>query len=299
MSVAATDTVRSDAGRTPPTARRLLTGTGLVLLWLACVVVTLGLIYNNKDHHSFGKDSHAYWLIGQHSRLYGLAPGKQDAYLYSPAFATLIWPLTKLPWSAFLVIWAAIEAAAFVWLLAPLKARWSIPLLLICGMEAITGDIYGLLGVVAVLGFTRPQLWAFPLLTKIAPGAGVLWFALRKEWRNLGIALGATAAVAVVSAALTPHLWSQWVHFLIDHRGHSTLLFPVRLPVGLAALVIGARTNRRWLLPVGMMLAMPMAANLWTLTMLAPIPRLLTTHRGAGEVRTAQPRSPTASAATR
>jgi Glycosyltransferase family 87 len=259
-----------------PTA---LSGLATVLLWSACILVTVGLIYNNRDHHSFGKDSHAYWLTIRHAHLYSIAPGKQDAYLYSPAFAVAIWPLAKLPWLAFMWCWATIEGACFFWLLRPLPARWSIPLLMICAMESITGDIYGMLGVVAVLGLSQPGLWAFPLLTKIVPGLGVGWFAVRGEWRKVAEALGVTAAIALTSFALVPHLWTQWLHFLFDHRGRSTLLFPVRLPIGVAALVYGARTNRRWLLPVAMMLALPMAANLWTITMLAPIVRLTTTHR--------------------
>jgi hypothetical protein len=47
-----------------------------------------------------GYDSHAYWLTRRGSR-YLAAPGRHDAYLYSPAFAQVIRPLTLLPWPVF------------------------------------------------------------------------------------------------------------------------------------------------------------------------------------------------------
>ena len=63
-------------------------------------------------------------------------------------------------------------------------------------MEIAGGNISLLLAVAIVWGFRWPWTWAFVLLTKITPGVGLLWFALRREWRQLAIALGATAAVA-------------------------------------------------------------------------------------------------------
>ena len=44
--------------------------------------------------------------------------------------------------------------------------------------------------VAIVLGFRWPFTWAFVLLTKVTPGVGLLWFAVRREWRSLAIALG-------------------------------------------------------------------------------------------------------------
>src|SRR5262245_56278888 len=64
---------------------------GLVSLWLlACVFALFTLLAPSRF---YGFDSHAYWLAWQHSDMYGLKPNQQDAYLYSPAFAQLIWPL--------------------------------------------------------------------------------------------------------------------------------------------------------------------------------------------------------------
>ena len=41
------------------------------------------------------------------------------------------------------------------------------------------------MGLAIVAAFRWPALWAFPLLTKVTPGVGVLWFAVRREWRAL------------------------------------------------------------------------------------------------------------------
>lgn len=262
----------ASARRSP--VRRAAGRTGLVLLWVGCALFLIAVVYQFKDKHQFGLDSHAYWLTGHRGHLYVLPPGKDDAYLYSPAFATAIWPLAQLPWHVFMVLWGAVEFAAFAWMLAPLPIRWMVPLLMVCAGEALAGDIYGLLGLAALYGLTRPGLWALPALTKIAPALGIPWFAIRREWRALAIALGTTALIIAISVAITPHAWSQWFHFLVHNRGRSTVLYPVRLPIAAAVLVYAARTDRKWLLPVAMMLAMPMAANPWTLTMLAPVPRL-------------------------
>ena len=42
------------------------------------------------------------------------------------------------------------------------------------------------------LGFRYPAAWSFLLLTKVTPGIGLVWFAVRREWRPLAIALGFT-----------------------------------------------------------------------------------------------------------
>ena len=65
-----------------------------------------------------------------------------------------------------------------------------------------------------VIGFRYPVAWAFPLLTKVAPGVGLLWFVMRKEWRNLGIAVASTVAIAAVSAVVAPQLWHDWYDLL-------------------------------------------------------------------------------------
>ena len=81
-------------------------------------------------------------------------------------------------------------------------------------MEIWGGNIEMLVALAIVLGFRWPATWSFVLLTKITPGIGLLWFAVRREWRSLAIALAATAAVVAVSSALMPDAWRRWLEVL-------------------------------------------------------------------------------------
>jgi hypothetical protein len=145
------------------------------------------------------------------------------------------------------------------------------------------------------LGFRFPWTWALMLLTKVTPGIGLLWFAVRREWRALGIALGATAAIVVVSYLVAPDLWRQWVDLLtVQSGGDVPELAAVRVPlvvrVVIAAVIVawGAWTDRPWVLPIAVLLAQPViwVASLSILVGILPL-------RGAqGRVRAAQvPRS--------
>jgi hypothetical protein len=230
-----------------------------------------------------GLDSHAYWAAWS-GDMYGRPPNTMDAYLYSPAFAQALWPLAQLPWPVFGVVWAAATVAALIYLLAPLGWRWVAPLLLICSPEVVSGNVFWLLALVAVFGIRHPYLWAFPLLTKLTPGLGPLWFAVRREWRNVAISASATVLVVAVSYALSPNLWVQWVDFLVEHAASSssrvgaTAAPPllVRLPIALSLLVLTALTDRLWGLPLAMVLVTPVA-GIAALTILAAVPRLLLT----------------------
>ena len=113
------------------------------------------------------------------------------AYLYSPAFAQLIRPLTILPWPIFVTIWTAFNLAIVWWLLG----RWSLPAMLFLPIpfEIVSGNVHLMYAAAIVLGFRASFTWALPILTKVTPGIGLAWFAVRREWRQLGLALGVTA----------------------------------------------------------------------------------------------------------
>src|SRR4029453_17633489 len=125
------------------------------------------------------------------------------AYVYSPAFLQLVTPLTQLPWQAFMAAWTAILLAAVRFLTGPrlLAAGLLFPF---TAMEVAGGNVSLLMAAAIVMGFRWPAAWAIVLLTKITPGMGLLWFAVRGEWRALVIALGATAAIVAVSFVLLP-----------------------------------------------------------------------------------------------
>src|SRR6185369_7409796 len=144
-------------------------------------------------------DLHTYWATRDGIDYLNANPFMIGAYLYAPVFAQLLGPLTGLPWPVFAAIWTAAIAAVYLWLVG----RWSVPLLLTMavGLELFLGQIDFLLAAAIVVGLRYPAVWAFPILTKIAPGIGLLWFAVRKEWRNLAIALATTIGIAAISAA--------------------------------------------------------------------------------------------------
>lgn len=246
----------------------------LIPLWVATAYLALGTLERIVKANELGLDAHAYWLTAHHSAMYGPGPGKLDAYLYSPAFATLMWPITSMSWPAFATIWLGGQLLAFAWLLAPL-GRWSVPVFMVCLPTMAQGNIYGLLAVCLVLGLRHPSLWPFALLTKITPGVVLIWFVVRREWRHLAVASGATAAITSVSFLLSADLWTQWIRFLLNNGGESGYVLYVRVvAAGIIAGIAGHRGSP-WLLAPAMFLACPVMNGISNLSLLAAIPRLL------------------------
>ena len=108
-----------------------------------------------------------------------------------------------------------------------------------------------------LIGFRYPFAWAFIILTKLSPGVGLLWFAVRREWRNLAIAVGATALIAGGSFLLAPDLWRQYIEQLGREPDDSIFVIGWRLPLAAIVVIWGALTNRRWTMIVAVFLAMP------------------------------------------
>jgi hypothetical protein len=243
-------------------------------------------VWRELNNGAHGLDSHVYWATAHRSDLYSERPGVLDAYLYSPVFSMLVWPLAKLPWAAFQAVWMAAEAAAFAWLLKPLGLRWGFPAFCFCMLEIAVGNIYAFLAVVAAVGLRYPAAWALPLLTKITPGLGPIWYAARRDWRSLTVSLAVTAILAAVSFVIAPHDWLGWFRFLTNHQGENQLFLPVRAVSAILLTVLAARRNLVWVIAPAMLLANPMVFHsLMALTMLAALPRLLIepqrTSRGA------------------
>lgn len=295
-SDAAPKQARASGFWTPARARTV--GHGLLLL----VAVPYALMFVVGAFTGFaGFDSHAYWAAWSNG-LYSAAPEQRDAYLYSPAFAEAIGPLTLLPWSVFYGLWMVGTAASYVWLLAPLGRRWAVPLFILTIPEIIVGNIWGLLALVVVVGLRYPGAWALPLLTKITPAVGPIWFAVRREWRAFAISVGLAVGIALASAAFTPHLWADWVRLLLHpdqyvnpNRGSATSLVSVplfaRLPLAMCLTIFAARTNRRLLLPFAMVLASPvLAVN--TFLILTALPRLAQQRRAERQRSEAGPVAP-------
>jgi hypothetical protein len=239
---------------TPP-----LAGAAIAIAFWALVVI-------------FAEPWGRLWGTGQDARCYYQATladpylhsswNDPIAYVYSPAFLQLVTPLTALPWQAFMAVWTALLLVAVRFLTGPrlLVAGLIFPF---TAMEVAGGNVSLLLAVAIVVGFRWSAAWALVLLTKITPGVGLVWFAVRGEWRSLAIALGATAAIVAVSAVLMPVAWREWLDVIIANvgKGGTWASVPIplwlRLPAAVALVVWGARTDRRWTVPVASMLALP------------------------------------------
>lgn len=207
-----------------------------------------------------GLEAFCYW-VNHLSAPYANSDWTQPgAYVYSPAFLQLVSPLTALPWGLFMAAWTAIMLVAVRYLTGP---RWFALGALLAVVELSGGNISLLLAVAMVVGFRWPAAWAFVILTKVTPGIGLLWFVVRREWRQLGIALGATALIIAASSIFVPGAWIEWIQVLIRIAGRNgtwaavPIPFIARLPFAIAIVVWGARTNRRWTVPVAGMVALP------------------------------------------
>ncbi len=248
----------------------------VVLLW--AITTAIG------SERGFGFDARAYWGYPR-DEVYSAVPTLSAGYgfyRYSPVFVPLMTLWTAIPWPVFVTAWFAVGVALYVWMVGP----WSLALLAVpvFAVELFIGNIHLLLALAIVLGFRWPAAWAFVLLTKVTPGIGLLWFAVRREWRSLAIALGATAVIAGVSLVLTPDLWAAWLRSLTQTSepgsGNTVAVpLPYRLAVAAVLVVWGARTDRRWTVVVAATISIPV---LW-LNGLAMLAGVVALHRGFPE----------------
>jgi Glycosyltransferase family 87 len=240
-------------------------------------------------------DSHVYWEAALASDLYANASvGALGAYLYSPAFAQLIAPAGLLPWPVFLFGWAMLSISVAVALCRAPVRRWRwlwLPIATVAIFDIGAGNVNVLIAGAIVIGFRWPGAWSLLLLTKVTPGLALLWFGVRREWTNLSLALGVTALIVGISAAFEVNLWLDWVTMLIGngtpHELSGDIAIPahVRFPVALVLVAWGARTDRRWVVPVACLLLMPV---IWpnTLALLIGSAALLAADAARDDVRT-------------
>lgn len=254
----------------------------LVFAWLMLIVPTMP-----SFDSVIGFDAYAYWNVDPFHP-YAVALGELGSFTYSPAFAMAAAPAHLLSFDVFFVIWDIFLAANLVWLTRRMVFVWLV--FLPVPLELYHGNVHLLLATVCVLGFDYPALWSFALLTKVTPGVSLLWFAVRREWRALAWALGATAAISAVSLVIAPGAWLDWVKFLTASQDTGAgandwyaFLFPplwFRVVAAAGLVIWGARTDRRWVVPVATAVAMPV---FWVTTpaVLVALPRLMTKSRPA------------------
>ena len=257
---------------------------GLTLAGLIFAAFLLFVV--GPQEHTVGFDAWAYWSVDvEHP--YRLGAGALGAFPYSPVMVRLFAPASLLSWSSFLFLWLSLLLATTIWLgwrdgtrrglvRGALMALAFPPV----SVELYHGNVHLLIAAAVALGFRYPAAWAFVLLTKVTPGIGLLWFAARREWRRLAIALGVTAVIFAVSFVVDGRLWIAWLEegilpVLDRDIGQPAIPIPLwlRLPAAAGLVIWGARTDRRWTVPAATALALPVLwfaglsilAAIWTL----------------------------------
>jgi hypothetical protein len=231
---------------------------------ILAIGVSVGIGWAALDKHLV--DAVMYWKVDL-GHLYGTG-WAYDSYVYPPPTAQLVALVRPLGWPVFVAFltfglfaatayygrrWALFGLAVgfALWPLWDYRHPLGAPLL-----YPLIGNIQPVLAAAIVAGFRWPALWSIPILTKIGPGIGVLWFAFRGEWRSFAVALGATALIAGVSFVLAPGLWWEFARYAVANAGDPSpievLAVPlwVRIPACLGLLWWGARTDRRWVVPI-------------------------------------------------
>ena len=217
---------------------------GLGIGWAVAVLVTLTRTGNPVDA----------WCY------YGADPAQpyrlDGCFMYSPPVALVMDGVRGvMPFEAFTFLLRCVEMLVLILITGP-----AIGLALLIPAVAIelnAANINLLIAGAVLIGFRYPWAWAFVILTKVTPGIGLLWFAVRREWRNFAIAMGATVAIAVASWLAAPDLWRGYLAGLGGSPDSSIWLIWWRLPLAAIVVVWGARKDHRWALIVAVFLAMP------------------------------------------
>ena len=211
-------------------------------------------------------DAYVYWSTDLTTAYAAESTSGDQTYQYPPPLAQALAPLKLLPFAAFQTIWMAFQVIVLGWLVGPLLAviLVLVPFTNVLA-ELVIGNIHTLIAASIVVGLRWPAAWAFPLLTKVTPGIGLVWFVARREWRPAAVALGTTIAILLVSFALAAGPWFDWVVWILtrpDPPANPHQLLPwapmwARLVASAGIVIVAAARDWRWLLPFAVWLALP------------------------------------------
>jgi glycosyl transferase family 87 len=221
-------------------------------------------------------DARYYWAANPANLYPHPEAGEHNGFNYSPWFDWAVAWGRLLPFEAFVAIWRAILLIALVYLAGPFTifVLFTVPV----ASEINAGNIQILLALAIVMGFRYPVSWSFVLLTKVTPGIGLLWFALRRQWRHVAIALGFTAGLVAVSFLARPGDWFDYLALWMGAPAPAVspyyLTFWQRLPFAVAFIVFGAWRGYRWPVVVGSMLALPVYYIISTSMVVGVLPYL-------------------------
>lgn len=217
---------------------------GIGIGWAVAILVTVTRMGNPIDAWCYyGFDAADSW-------------NPDGCFLYSPPVALFMDAVRSvLPFEVFTLLLRAAEMLVLIAVAGPaVGLTLFIPAVAI---ELNAANINLLIVGAVLIGFRYPWAWAFVFLTKVTPGVGILWFAVRGEWRSFAIALGATLAFAIASWLAAPNLWHQYFAALGAAGDSSIFGIGWRLPLAAIVVVWGARNDHRWALMVAVFLALP------------------------------------------
>ena len=232
-------------------------------------------------------DEHAYWLASQRllngQPLYDPAATivTPYAYWYPPVLAQALAPIAAvLPSLAFTFAWTVLLGVCVLFLggksvLGGLALIAFLPV----AVELWFRNIHLVLAVMVVLGLRRwPALFAVGASIKLAPGLGIVYLAARGRWRDAIVASAVGAAILIVSFALNPDAWRQFIEIISargpgETNGFLAVPYFVRALIGFGLAIVAGRLRPEvgeLLLVVAITIALP---TLWftALSMLAAI----------------------------
>ena len=255
--------------------RPLVIGNAVAAFAAATILVVFG--------GRFGIDVQGFWS-GDPFHPYVLPDyGAPGAYFYSPTFALVFAPLHLLPFPVVVGLVVVLDLLALRFLVG----RWAgYAMLLLPVMHEVIGANINLpLTAAIVAGFRFPVLWTFVLITKVTPGIGLLWFAVRREWRALASVAVVTLALVGVSYLVAPDAWARWFALLADNAARPPSPYALPIPlwirlIGAAVLVVwGARSNQRWVVPVAAFLGIAVVWQIHWVLLFGVIPLIARTDR--------------------
>ncbi|MBF6605813.1 MAG: DUF2029 domain-containing protein [Chloroflexi bacterium] len=224
-----------------------------------------------------GIDAHMVWDASTSYPTHWIA----NAYVYPPPLAQIVELIHPIGYGLFV---ASLMVTLFcaLWYCA---RKWS--LLFVVGWliawrfivvapgavvdAVLLGNVQVLVAAALVAGYRWPALYSFGILTKLAPVLGLVWFAVRREWRQLAIAVTVTLIVGLASFLVDPGAWWRWLAFAETNASVSPLPlvpvpFAIRLLMSLGLIIWGARTDRYWTVPIGVGWSLPALYDWWFLS---------------------------------
>jgi hypothetical protein len=216
-------------------------------------------------------DAVNYWLAGTSTDVYPDqwgSPGAGQWLYYPPPVVQLSRLIQPIGFDLFVIL---LSMATFLAMWSCAR-RWSFPLLAL-GVLAmvgimpafgvvflsyvVLGNLQWILAALTLLAFRHPALWALQLVSKMTTALGWWWHPLRGEWRQAARGALAAAILLGISALASPDLWADFLRFGLRNGDLANppmvgfaIPFAVRLPMAIALLVWGARTDRRWTVPI-------------------------------------------------